>query len=107
MPGIKDLHVGKLIAEQMRLRGYSYARMARELNLERSTIYSLVRQKSIDSDRLFEVSRILDYDFYAAAYQPLLHVSLHPKIQLMELLQLLRELEGEIEIEVTIKRGNW
>ncbi len=102
MPGIKDLHIGKLIAEQMRLRGYSYARMAKELHLERSTIYSLVRQKSVDSDRLFEVSRILDYDFYAVAYQPLLHVSVHSEPSLAELTQLIQSLDN-IKIEVIIK----
>lgn len=56
----------------MKLKGMSYATLARLLYLDRSTIYWMLKQKSIDSERLYLLSKILHHDFFAEAYQPLL-----------------------------------
>lgn len=66
----KDIHIGKLIGQQIALKGISYAEFARQLNCDRTTVYSIIRSKSIDIDRLIRISKILDYDFIAKAYIP-------------------------------------
>jgi hypothetical protein len=38
------------------------------LNCERSTVYNIVKRKSIDIDRLIQISEILDYDFFHTYY---------------------------------------
>lgn len=47
----------------------SYAEFARRLHIERTTVYSIVRSKSIDIERLIRISQILDYDFISLVYQ--------------------------------------
>lgn len=64
----KDVHIGKLIGQQIALKGISYAEFARQLNCDRTTVYSIIRSKSIDIDRLIRISKILDYDFIAKIY---------------------------------------
>lgn len=46
----------------------SYAEFARRLNVERTTVYNIVRTKSIDVERLIKISDILDYDFLRIEY---------------------------------------
>lgn len=59
----KNVHIGNLIHERLRQQGMSYARLARLINCDRTTVYSIVRSKSIDTDRLIRISEALDYDF--------------------------------------------
>lgn len=56
----------------MKIQHISYAELGRELHLDRSTVYWMTKQKSIDSERLYHISRILRFDFYRYAYQPLI-----------------------------------
>ncbi len=46
----------------------SYAEFARRLNVERTTVYNIVRSKSIDVERLIRISQILEYDFLSRVY---------------------------------------
>lgn len=71
MDSIKDIHIGKLILHQMKIQRISYAQLGRELHLDRSTVYWMTKQKSVDSERLYNLSRILQFDFFKIAYQPL------------------------------------
>lgn len=41
----------------------SYARFARLINCDRTTVYNIIRAKSIDIDRLIRISEVLDFDF--------------------------------------------
>lgn len=46
----------------------SYAEFARQLCVERTTVYNIVRSKSIDIERLIRISNILGYDFLRNVY---------------------------------------
>lgn len=46
----------------------SYAEFARRLCVERTTVYNILRSKSIDTERLIRISNILNYDFLRNVY---------------------------------------
>lgn len=64
----KKIHIGQLIDGQIKRRGMSYAHFARQLHCDRTTVYNIIRAKSIDTDRLMRISDILDYDFIGNVY---------------------------------------
>ena len=69
MKGLKhNVHIGRLIDYTLGKRGITYAQFARLLHCDRTTIYHLVRSKSIDTDRLLRISQILDHDFLQYYY---------------------------------------
>lgn len=64
----------------------SYAEFARRLCVERTTVYNIVRSKSIDTERLIRISNILRYDFLRNVYlsyceqsQPSLNIEINGK----------------------------
>lgn len=65
---IKNIHIGELIARRLDISGLSYAEFARRLYVDRTTIYNIIRSKSIDIDRLIKISTILDFDFISEIY---------------------------------------
>lgn len=67
-PDCKDIHIGQLIAARIKECGMTYARFARQLCIERTTVYNIIRSKSIDTERLMRIGRILDYDFLREIY---------------------------------------
>lgn len=73
---IKNIHIGELIDARIRECGMSYAEFARHLCLERTTVYNIVRSKSIDIERLIRISDILGYDFLRNVYMsPIEHAT--------------------------------
>lgn len=66
---LRQIHIGELIRQQLVAKGMSFAEFARQLNVERTTVYNIFRSKSIDIERLIRISVILDYDFIAEVYQ--------------------------------------
>ena len=66
---LRQIHIGELIRQQLVAQGMSFAEFARQLNVERTTVYNIFRSKSIDIERLIRISVILDYDFIAEVYQ--------------------------------------
>ncbi len=65
---LAKIHIGQEIDSRIKERGLSYAEFARRLNVERTTVYNIIRSKSIDIDRLIRISDILGYDFLRAVY---------------------------------------
>ena len=63
-----DVHIGKIIDKVLKEKGLTYTQFARLLYCDRSTIYGLVQNKSIDVDKLVRISMILDYDFLKCYY---------------------------------------
>ena len=66
---LRNIHIGELIRQRLVHLSMSYAEFARRLNIERTTVYGIVRSKSIDIERLIRISQILDYDFISLVYQ--------------------------------------
>lgn len=58
------VHIGKLIEEELRSQGRSVSWFAGKLYCDRTNVYSIFRRKSIDTDLLIRISRILDYNFF-------------------------------------------
>lgn len=60
-----NIHIGSLIKEQFDKRGCTVAWLARQLNCDRTNIYGIFQRETIDIKRLYEISQVLDYDFFA------------------------------------------
>lgn len=67
-PDLSDIHIGELIGARIRQCGMSYAEFARRLCIDRTTVYGILKAKSIDVERLIRIGRILDYDFLSNVY---------------------------------------
>ncbi len=63
-----DVHIGSVIDSLIKQRGMSYAEFARKLNCDRTTVYNLVRSKSIDIDRLIRICNIFNIDIISHYY---------------------------------------
>lgn len=72
METIENIHIGKLIEEQMKLKKYSTAKLAEELSCKRQNVYDIFHRKSIDTDLLVKISQLIDYDFIDIVYGPLM-----------------------------------
>lgn len=58
------IHIGKAIEAEMRRQERSPAWLARKINCERTNIYYIFSQPSINTDMLARISRALDHDFF-------------------------------------------
>lgn len=58
------IHIGKLIEEELRHQERTVSWFARKLFCDRTNVYDIFRRKSIDTELLMRISKILDYDFF-------------------------------------------
>lgn len=58
------MHIGQLIRQQMEAQGKTTSWLARELAYCRTNVYKIYDKKSIDTDLLLRISRLLRYDFF-------------------------------------------
>lgn len=70
---LRDIHIGQLIGERIRQCGMTYAEFARHLCIDRTTVYGILRAKSIDTERLVKIGKILHYDFLSNVYLSRVH----------------------------------
>lgn len=75
MKTIEEIHIGKLIEEQMKKKKYSTAKLADALGCKRQNIYGIYKRKSIDTNLLVRISQLLEYDFLTNVYGPLMPAS--------------------------------
>ena len=59
-----EVHIGKLIKQQMDEQGRRAVWLAKQLNCDRSNVYKIYRCKTIDATRLLKISQILQHDFF-------------------------------------------
>jgi hypothetical protein len=59
-----DIHVGKLVAEQVDLKRFTKAKFARFMNVNQPSASRMMTTKSMQTDRLVELSQKLDYNFF-------------------------------------------
>jgi hypothetical protein len=64
-----SVHIGRIIEQKVR-KSMSISEFAAHLNCERSVIYAIFKRKSVDLERLIQISSILDFDFIHAYYLP-------------------------------------
>ncbi len=60
---INDLQIGKRIQTELRQQGRSVTWLAKQLGMERTSLYYTFRQNSIDMDLLMHISAFLEHNF--------------------------------------------
>lgn len=58
------IHIGEIIEAEMRRQERTPAWLARKINCERTNIYYIFRQPSINTEMLRLISKALDVDFF-------------------------------------------
>lgn len=78
----QNLHIGHLIKTVFDESGMSVSEFARQIHLERSTIYGIFERPSIDSVLLARISLALNHNFLSDVEQ---HFGLSPNTQSLTL----------------------
>lgn len=63
---IPDIHTGNMILEYLKSNEISQAKLARDLKVDSAYLNRLLKKKSIETDRLFDICMVLEYNFFAA-----------------------------------------
>ena len=60
----RDIFIGPIIKQKLDESPYSVIRFALEIGRSRKSVYNLFKVKSIDTDLLSQISKLLQYDFF-------------------------------------------
>ena len=60
------VHIGNLIRQTLKERGYTVVWFAAQLAYTRVNVYKIFEKKSLDADLLMRISVILDTNFFKA-----------------------------------------
>ena len=66
----QEVHIGHIIQDELHRQGRSVTWLAQQLPCNRRNVYDIFRRKSLDTDLLMRLSRLLHYDFFRH-FQPL------------------------------------
>ena len=72
----QNLHIGQLIKAVFDESGMTVSEFARQIHLERSTVYSIFERQSIDAMQLAKISLVLKHNFLSDVEQ---HFGLVPQ----------------------------
>lgn len=62
---IPDIHVGNMILRYLKNNGISQAKLARDMKVDSAYLNRLLKKKSFETDRLFDICMVLEYNFFA------------------------------------------
>jgi len=65
---MKNVHIGSIIKQKVEESFKTKKEFAARINCERTTVYNLFKQKSINIDKLRKISEVLNYDFVSEVY---------------------------------------
>ena len=65
---MKNIHIGSIIKQKVEDSSLTVKEFANRINCERTTVYHIFRQKSIDIEKLMKISEALNYDFITEVY---------------------------------------
>ena len=65
---MKDVHVGKMIHEELLRQGRTVNWFAKEIYCEKSNVYKMFNRKSIDLHQLIKISEVLEHNFLRDCY---------------------------------------
>jgi len=65
---IRNIHIGKIIRKKLAEKSMTVTEFADRIHKERTTVYDIFERKSIDTELLIEISKVLDYDFLHNVY---------------------------------------
>jgi predicted DNA-binding protein YlxM (UPF0122 family) len=58
------IHIGEIIKSKLDRSDMSIVGFAKKLNTSRNNVYDIIGRTSIDTDMLYKIGQILDYDFF-------------------------------------------
>ncbi len=61
---MEELHIGKLIREELRRQGKTNRWLADGINVNMRTVNKIFLKRVIDTQRLMQISRLLGVDFF-------------------------------------------
>ena len=61
--GTNNYHIGREIRQKLKEQGRTVTWFANAIHCDRSNVYKLFRQPSMDVARLMEISRVLGHNF--------------------------------------------
>ena len=59
-----SIHIGKIIHELIKKRGFKAKVVAKAINISESSIYKIYRRQTIDIDKLIKLSQFLDTNLF-------------------------------------------
>ena len=59
-----DIHIGELIAHVLEEEGRAASWLAKKLHYDKSNIYRILKNPTINTQLLLKISKLLDYDFF-------------------------------------------
>ncbi len=59
------MHIGSVIRQKVSEKGFTVTWLAGQLAYSRTNVYKIFHKRSIDTDVLMKISRILDFDFFS------------------------------------------
>ncbi len=62
---IPDIHVGNMIVDFLKANGRSQAYLARCLEMNTANLNKILKRKSIETEKLFEICIVLEHNFFA------------------------------------------
>ena len=65
---MNNIHIGSIIKQKVEENSLSVKEFAGRINCERTNVYHIFKQRSIDIERLIKISEVLDYDFISKIY---------------------------------------
>ena len=68
MQSTKEIHIGSIIKQKFDESSITITDFANQINVHRTTVYSIFEHKSIDVELLFKISEVLNFDFYNEIY---------------------------------------
>lgn len=61
---VLNLHIGRLVKTVFERSGMTVSDFARQLNCERTNVYTIFKRRTIDVELLVNISKILEYNFF-------------------------------------------
>ena len=58
------IHIGKIIKQVVSEKKYPIHQLAAKINRTRAVIYNIYERKSVDTDLLYNISKVLNHDFF-------------------------------------------
>ena len=97
----KDVHIGSIIRDKLKdHKDMSISKFAKAICCNRSNVYSIFERKSIDTEQLLLISKVLDYDFIAEYYEK----EDNPKRKVLAVIEIqegkLQDLEDDSSIKI-------
>ena len=99
------VHIGKKIKEIFKNTGLTVTEFARRIDTSRENVYGVFRRKSVDTEMLIKISKVLDYDFFRLYSNPKEIDELKKQLEVAEQeIVYLKKINSLLEKEKVVKK---